>query len=100
VFQQIPGQNRIFMGWYSQGTQVLDFTENRDGTVTLEEAGYFIPANPNEWVSHVFKSRKNRDGTWTYWGAAADFNLGERGRNAIDVWKVTLPAPPTPAGAH
>jgi hypothetical protein len=98
VFQQIPGQNRIFMGWYSQGTQVVDFTENRDGTVTLEEAGFFIPANANEWVSHVFKTRKNSDGTWTYWGAAADFNLGERGRNAIDIWKVTLPAPPTPAG--
>ncbi len=96
VFQQIPGQNRIFMGWYSQGTQVIDFTENRDGTVTLKEAGYFIPANANEWTSHVFKTRKNRDGTWTYWGAAADFNLGERGRNAIDIWKVTLPAPPTP----
>ena len=28
VFQQIPGQNRIFMAWYSQGTQVVDFTEN------------------------------------------------------------------------
>jgi hypothetical protein len=96
VFQQIPGQNRIFMGWYSQGTQVIDFTENRDGTVTLKEAGYFIPANANEWVSHVFKTQRNKDGTWTYWGAAADFNLGERGRNAIDVWKVTLPAPPKP----
>ena len=24
VFHQIPGQNRIFMGWYSQGTQVVD----------------------------------------------------------------------------
>jgi hypothetical protein len=97
VFQQIPGQNRIFMGWYSQGTQVVDFTENRDGTVTLKEAGYFIPVNANEWTSHVFKAQRNRDGTWTYWGAAADFNLGERGRNAIDVWKVTLPAPPRPA---
>ena len=28
VFQQIPGQNRIFMGWYSQGTQVVDFIEH------------------------------------------------------------------------
>jgi hypothetical protein len=96
VFQQIPGQNRIFMGWYSQGTQVLDFVENADGTVTLKEAGFFIPANANQWVSHVFKSQRNADGTWTYWGAAADFNLGERGRNAIDIWKVTLPAPPKP----
>jgi hypothetical protein len=97
VFQQIPGQNRIFMGWYSQGTQVVDFTENPDGTVTLKEAGYFIPANANEWVSHVFKAQENPDGTFTYWGAAADFNLGERGRNSIDVWRVTLPAPPKPA---
>jgi hypothetical protein len=96
VFQQIPGQNRIFMAWYSQGTQVLDFVENADGTVTLKEAGFFIPANANQWVSHVFKSQRNADGTWTYWGAAADFNLGERGRNAIDIWKVTLPAPPKP----
>ena len=97
VFQQIPGQNRIFMGWYSQGTQVIDFTERPDGTVDLEEAGYFIPANANEWVSHVFKAQENPDGTFTYWGAAADFNLGERGRNAIDIWRVTLPPAPIPA---
>jgi hypothetical protein len=97
VFQQIPGQNRIFMGWYSQGTQVVDFTENPDGTVTLEETGFFIPANANQWVSHVFKTQRNQDGSWTYWGAAADFSLGERGRNSIDIWKVTLPAPPKPA---
>ena len=97
VFQQIPGQNRIFMAWYSQGTQVLDFTENPDGTVEIEEAAYFIPANANEWVSDVFKAQENADGTFTYWGAALDFNLGERGRNAVDIWKVTLPAPPKPA---
>jgi hypothetical protein len=97
VFQQIPGQNRIFMAWYSQGTQVIDFTENPDGTVTLEEAGWFIPQNANEWVSAIFKAQENPDGTFTYWGAAADFNLGEAGRNAIDVYRVTLPAPPQPA---
>jgi hypothetical protein len=97
VFQQIPGQNRIFMAWYSQGTQVLDFTENADGTVTLKQAGFFIPAAANEWVSSIFKAQENPDGTFTYWGAAADFNLGERGRNSIDVYKVTLPPPPKPA---
>ena len=44
VMHQIPGQNRIFMAWYSQGTQVIDFTENRDGTLDFKEAGWFIPA--------------------------------------------------------
>ncbi|HEX2086774.1 MAG TPA: hypothetical protein VHF89_13935 [Solirubrobacteraceae bacterium] len=97
VFQQIPGQNRIFMAWYSQGTRVLDFTEHADGTVSVQEVGYFIPPNANQWVSHVFKTQENPDGTFTYWGAAADFNIGERGRNSIDIYKVTLPAPPRPA---
>ena len=97
VMQQIPGQNRIFMAWYSQGTQVLDFTENPDGTVTWKEAAYFIPASANEWVSHVFKAQENADGTFTYWGVAADFRLTESGRNTLDVYRVTLPAPPKPA---
>jgi len=97
VFQQIPGQNRIFMGWYSQGTQVVDFVENADGTVTLKDAGWFIPEKANTWTSHVFKWRENADGTFTYWGATGDFLLGTTGRSAIDVYEVTLPAPPKPA---
>ncbi|HEX2233385.1 MAG TPA: hypothetical protein VHG69_08480 [Thermoleophilaceae bacterium] len=98
VFQQIPGQNRIFMGWYSQGTQVLDFVEHANGRFEWREAGYFIPVSANEWVSHIFKVERNPDDTFTYYGAAADFNLGAAGRNAVDVFKVTLPAPPAPRG--
>jgi hypothetical protein len=96
VMHQIPGQNRIFMAWYSQGTQVIDFTENRDGTLDFKEAGWFIPANANEWVSAIFKVQKNANGTFTYWGATGDFSLGEAGRNTIDIYQVTLPAPPKP----
>jgi hypothetical protein len=95
VFQQIPGQNRIFMAWYSQGTQVIDFLERPDGTVELREAGWFTPENANEWVSHVFSCEQNADGTFTYHGATGDFNLGEAGRNAIDVYRATLPPAPT-----
>ena len=44
-------------------------------------------------------SEDNADGTTTYYGAAGDFNLGEAGRSAIDVYKVTLPpAPKVPGG--
>ncbi len=96
VFQQIPGQNRIFMGWYSQGTQVVDFTEYKDGTVRFREAGWFLPEHTNQWVSHIFRMKQNGDGSWTYWGATGDFSLGIEGRSAIDVYKVTLPAPPVP----
>ena len=96
VFQQIPGQNRIFMGWYSQGTHVVDFREKRNGRVVFKEAGYLIPASANTWVSHVFDWKRNADGTYTYWGATGDFNLGAAGRSAIDVYETTLPPPPKP----
>ncbi len=97
VFQQIPGQNRIFMGWYSQGTQVVDFVEHSDGTFEFKQAGYFIPENANEWVSQIFKVQRNDDGTFTYFGATGDGIVGAgAGRSAIDIYKVTLPAPPAP----
>ena len=98
VFHQIPGQNRIFMGWYSQGTRVVDFTENANGTIDFREAGWFIPSNGNDWTSAVFRVQSNPDGTFTYYGASGDFAVGDGGRNSIEVWRVTLPAPPAPRG--
>jgi len=120
VMQQAPGQNRIFMGWYTQGTQVIDYVELPNGVfewvenqdaqqetaatgdkpatraqAETEQAGYFIPENANTWVSHIFRSQENEDGTFTYFGATGDFLLGNDGRNAIDIYKVTLPAPAT-----
>jgi hypothetical protein len=97
VFHQVPGQNRIFMSWYSQGTHVIDFVEEPGGKIRFEEAGYFIPELANEWVSAVFSSQQNPDGSYTYLGAAGDFLLAGSGRSAIDVYRVTLPPPPLPA---
>ena len=90
VFQQIPGQNRIFMGWYSQGTQVIDFIEHANGRFEFRDAGWFIPEAANTWTSAIFKMQNNGNGTFTYWGASNDFGS----RNAVDIYKVTLPAPP------
>jgi hypothetical protein len=94
VMQQMPGQNRIFMAWYSQGTQVVDFVENADGTIDFKQAGWFTPEGSNQWVSAIFKAQENPDGTFTYWGATGDFALSGVGRNAIDIYKVTLPPAP------
>jgi hypothetical protein len=96
VFQQIPGQNRIFMGWYTQGTQVVDFGENPDGTFEFKEAGWFTPENANTWTSAIFKVQQNADGSFTYWGATGDGIVPGSGRSAIDVYKATLPPPPVP----
>jgi putative cell wall-binding protein len=93
VFQQVPGQNRIFMGWYSQGTQVVDYIEHDDGTFEFREVAWFIPEETNQWVSHIFDIREEDDGSFTYVGATGDFRLTDGGRNAIDVYSVNLPAP-------
>jgi len=100
VFQQIPRENRIFMGWYSQGTQVIDFVEEDNGRIRFAEAGWFIPEQANMWVSHIFKTESNPNGTTTYYGATGDFSVGEAGRNSIDVYKVTLPPAPKVAGRN
>ncbi len=94
MFHQIPGQNRIFMGWYSQGTQVVDFVENPEtGTVEFFPVGYMIPASANQWASAVFKVERTPTERSPTTGATGDFSLGIAGRSAIDVWKATLPAP-------
>ncbi len=47
----------------------------------------------------MFKVERRPNGDFTYYGATGDFNLAESGRNAIDVYKVTLAPPPgTAAG--
>lgn len=91
VLQQLPGENRIVMGWYTQGTQIVDIVEHEDGSFEFVEAAFFIPEGANQWVSHVFDAVDNPDGTVTYTGVAADF-----GRQAIDVYRVTLPPAPEP----
>lgn len=91
VLQQLPGENRIVMGWYTQGTQIVDIVEHEDGSFEFVEAAFLIPEGANQWVSHVFDAVDNPDGTVTYTGVAADF-----GRQAIDVYRVTLPPAPEP----
>ena len=64
----------------------------RTGRSTSRRPATSSRPTPTSGSRTIFKAQENPDGTFTYWGAAADFNLGERGRNAIDVYRVTLPA--------
>ncbi len=90
VFHQIPGQNRIFMAWYSQGTRVVDYVENPDGTIDFIEVAYFIPENTDQWASEVFDFEENEDGSFTYYGLSAETL---EGRGTIDIFSATLPRP-------
>ena len=78
VMHQIPGQNRIFMAWYSQGTQVIDFTENRRRHARLQGGGLVHPRERERvGVGGLQGRSRTPNGTYTYYGATGDFSLGE-----------------------
>lgn len=93
LMQQIPGQNRIVMAWYSQGTQVVDYVELPGSSLQFIQTAYGIPTNSDQWVSQIFSTERAEDGRLVYYGATGD-TIG--GRNAIDIYKLTLPDPLTP----
>ena len=97
VFQQIPGQNRIFMGWYSQGTQVVDFVEKPRRHAQLQ-GGRLLHPRERQQVGLRRLQAGSRTPTAPSPTAArpATSTSALAGRSAIDVYKVTLPAPPQP----
>ena len=55
VFHQIPGQNRIFMAWYTQGVQVIDYVEHEDGSFEFIPIAYFVPENANNFDTDLMR---------------------------------------------
>jgi hypothetical protein len=58
-FEQVPGEQRIVMAYYSQGTKILDYEIDDQGRFVFEEVASFIPKLPvaeaNTWAANVFK---------------------------------------------
>lgn len=99
VMEQIPGEQRFTIAWYSQGTKIVDWFVDDQGRWTFREIASVIPQNPstNVWTSQVFKRVKNEDGTMTYYFMSTDISRG------IDIFSWTGPMnplgtpPPAPA---
>jgi len=90
VMEQIPGEQRFTIAWYTQGTKIVDWFVDDKGKWTFREIASVVPQNPaaTTWASQVFKIEKNDDGTVTYWFMATDITRG------IDILKWTGPANP------
>ena len=97
VIEQIPGEQRLAVAYYSQGTKILDYFIDDQGRWTFRETASIIFPNANTWTSDVFKIVNNGDGTKTYYFLATDIGRG------IDVFTWTGPAnplgTPPPSGA-
>ena len=100
VMQQVPGEQRFVIAWYSQGTKIVDWYVNDQGRWTFNEIASVIPQNPSAdtWTSEVFKRVKNKNGTMTYYFIASDVTRG------IDIFSWTGPrnplGTPPPTGAQ
>ena len=90
VMEQIKGEQRFSIAWYTQGTKLVDWFTDANDKWTFRETSSVIPQNPtaNTWASEVFKKKVNEDGTVSYWFVATDVTRG------IDVLKWTGPANP------
>lgn len=90
VMEQIKGEQRFAIAWYSQGTKIVDWYVDDQGRWTFREIASVIPENPSAqtWTSEVFKKVKNDDGTVTYYFMSSDIARG------IDIFSWTGPANP------
>lgn len=90
VMEQIKGEQRFAIAWYSQGTKIVDWFVDDQGRWTFREIASVIPQNPSAetWTSEVFKKVKNDDGTVTYYFMSSDITRG------IDIFSWTGPANP------
>jgi hypothetical protein len=99
VMEQLKGEQRFSIAWYTQGTKIVDWYTDSQGRWTFRETASVVPQNPaaNTWASQVFKTVKHDDGSVTYYFMASDITRG------IDIFSWTGPRnpigtpPPSPA---
>jgi hypothetical protein len=76
VFHHLPDEQRLIMGYYSQGTKVLDYHVEEDGSLRFEEVASFVLPGTANWVTNFFKITDNPDGTRTYHLMSSDIARG------------------------
>jgi hypothetical protein len=91
MIEHAHDEQRLFVAYYSQGVKVVDYFFHPNNRISFRETASFILPNANTWVSHVFKTVNNADGTKTYYLFAGDIERG------IDVYSYRNT--PNPIGA-
>jgi hypothetical protein len=89
VIQPITGEDRILAAYYSQGVKIVDYAIDRRGRWTFQETAAMALPGANTWAVSNFMTKRNPDGTRTYFFVATDVERG------IDVYSWTGPANPT-----
>ena len=90
VMEQIPGEQRFIIAWYSQGIKIVDYFIDGNGRWTFRETASIVLPGANTWAAEDFKIKRNPNGTKTYYILASDISRG------MDILSWT--GPPNPNG--
>ena len=71
-FRLLPDEQRIIMGYYSQGVKILDYDIDEQGRFSFDEVASFQFKDSITWTGDVFNYVDNPDGTRTYHIAMSD----------------------------
>lgn len=88
VIEEILGEQRFSVAYYTQGAKILDWWVNEEGEFTFQETASIILPNANVWTVSPFMIEDHGDGTKTYYMVASDINRG------IDILTWTGPSNP------
>lgn len=83
VMEQIRGEHRFSIAWYSQGTKIVDWFTHPNNRFSFEEEAAVVPQGPpaQTWTSLLFKRKKLKNGRRAYWFVTSDITRG------IDIMK-------------
>ncbi len=84
-FQVLPDEQRIIMGYYSQGVKIMDY-QVVNGQLKFTEVASMILPGANSWTTDAFQVTDNGDGTRTYDMLSSDIQRG------VDLFSWTGPA--------
>lgn len=75
VIEKVPGEQRIWVSWYSQGLKVVDYFI-KNGKWTFDEVASYRMPNTNNWAFEDFKIVNHKNGERTYYLLASDIQRG------------------------
>lgn len=94
-FRFLEGEQRIIMGYYTQGVKILDYEIDEEGHFSFDEVASLQFNDSNTWTADVFDSVDNDDGTRTYHIAMSD-TIDETGNVARGLDVVSWTHTPNP----
>lgn len=88
VIEHVPREQRLIVGYYSQGVKIVDYWRDANGRWIFRETASLVLPGAATWAAEDFYIRRHRNGSATYFILISDIERG------IDVVKWRGPMNP------